>query len=138
MEIEIKYENGEMTINTSEFFTSCKIGTFKKLLTMSEKSDLNYGTKTLEKWACAIVEEIAEVRLKAENEIAAYDVESEALNQKYYDPAYILNKKQIEKLKRLDDEKRRLRVRFDKSLKSLKNRSLKLEKLKKYLEVIYV
>lgn len=138
MEIEIKYENGEMTINTSGFFTSCKIGAFKKLLTMSEKSDLNYGTKTLEKWACAIVEEIAEVRLKAENEITAYDVESEALNQKYYDPAYILNKKQIEKLKRLDDEKRRLRVRFDKSLKSLKNRSLKLEKLKKYLEVIYV
>lgn len=133
--IEIKYENGGMSINTSEFFICGKIGVYKKLIAMSEKSDRIYETKTLEEWSGAIAEEIEEVRLKVENEVTAYDVELEALNQKY-NPAWLLYERKIDMLKKLDDEKRRLRIKFNKSLKSLKNRSLKLEKFSKYLEDI--
>lgn len=131
--IEIKYENGSMSINTSEFFICGKIGVFKKLVAMSEKSDRIYATETLDEWRRAVVEEIAEVRLKAENEVIAYDVELEALNQKY-NPAWLPYERKIGMLEELDDKKRRLRIKFNKSLKSLKNRSLKLEKFRKYLE----
>ena len=48
--VEIKYYEGQITIHPKTFYESGGIGAFRKIVKLSVKSDLIYGTKAVETW----------------------------------------------------------------------------------------
>ena len=56
--IEIKYPEGHLEIYLEEFFKTGSVRTFRRLLKMSVRSDMIYGTNLIAEWKRAVNEEL--------------------------------------------------------------------------------
>ena len=78
--IEIKYHEGQITIYPDHFYTDMNITAFRKLIKLSVKSDLNYGTDAIGKWRDTLYSAIKGLKT-AENPTKAEERRKEKLEK---------------------------------------------------------
>lgn len=62
--VEMKYPAGQLTVDPEKFFGSAtKVTKFRKLVKLSIKSDIDYGTNAIETWRKALNEQFELLKL---------------------------------------------------------------------------
>lgn len=62
--VEIKYPAGQLTVDPEAFFgCSTRVTVFRKLVKLSIKSDIDYGTNAVETWRTALNQQLELLKL---------------------------------------------------------------------------